>query len=179
MLKLVSALDVGFESVLEYYNSFSSDKEVNSFTICSIVDGKDKYFELVACSFETLYYLNDDERPGYIIGYGNIDKSGLHDYHDDSINDGNISYGVRVCERRKGYGSLILKLLMNKCLEFGMSEVCVSCLKENIASNGVIKNNGGILERSFMTAFGKPALKYWIKLGDSPVEEVVWGKKSI
>ena len=46
-----------------------------------------------------------------------------------------------------------------------MTEVCVSCLEENIVSKSIIENNNGILEKRFYYDEGdKYALKYWIKL---------------
>lgn len=60
---------------------------------------------------------------------------------------------------------MLLKLLLLECEKIGMYEVCVSCLKENIASSKVIKNNMGELEKEFFCDdAGKYGLKYWIKL---------------
>ena len=81
------------------------------------------------------------------------------------MNIGNIGYGIRPLERQKGYGTLLLQLLLSECEKFGMHEVCVSCLKENISSSKVIMNNNGILEKEFFDEdSGKYGLKYWIQL---------------
>ena len=165
MLKLVRALDMPFNNVLEYYNSFKNKFEVNSFTISTIADGKDAYYERIIDSFEELYYLVDEEKPDYIIGFGSIENSGFIDYHKDNENDGNISYGVRENKRNKGYGTLILNLLLLECERLGMEEVCISCLEDNLASKRVIENNFGVLEKYWLDDYTeKLALKYWIKL---------------
>lgn len=59
MLKLVHALDISFNYVLEYYDSFKNKSEINSYTISTIVDSEDAYYERIIDSFEELYYLVD------------------------------------------------------------------------------------------------------------------------
>ena len=166
MLKLVHALDMSFENVKNYYDSFE-DKwhDLNCYAITLVAQGSQLYFDYINTYNENLYYLIDDENSNYIIGYGSIKDSRILDYHKDYLNVGNIGYGIRPIERKKGYGSKLLNLLLLECEKFGMNEVCVSCLKENIASSNVIKNNKGILEKEFFDEdTGKYGLKYWIKL---------------
>ncbi|HBB66699.1 MAG TPA: GNAT family N-acetyltransferase [Elusimicrobia bacterium] len=62
-------------------------------------------------------------------------------------NGGHIGYGVRPSQRGKGYGSLILKLLLGKARELGIGEVLIDCLADNEPSRKVIEANGGVLER--------------------------------
>ena len=166
MLKLVHAFDMNFNNVKNYYDSFE-DKwhDLNCYAITLVVNGVQSYFEYISTYEPNLYYLIDDENPDYIIGFGAIEDSKILDYHKDYLNTGNIGYGIRTTERKKGYGSILLNLLLLECEKFGMSEVCVSCLKENIASSEVIKNNNGKLEKEFFDDnTGKLGLKYWIKL---------------
>ena len=165
MLKLVHALDIPFNYVLEYYDSFKNKSEINSYTISTIVDSEDAYYERIIDSFEELYYLVDEECQNCIIGFCSIENSGFLDYHKDNMNEGNISYGVRENKRNKGYGTLILNLLLIECQKLGMEEVCVSCLQDNVASKRVIEKNKGTLEKYWIDDLTeKPALKYWIKL---------------
>lgn len=166
MLKLVHAFDMNFDSVKDYYNSFE-DKwfDLNCYAISCVENGFKAYFDEVSMYDPNLYYLIDDEKPNYIIGYGSIENSKVLDYHLSYLNQGNIGYGIRPSERNKGYGTKLLRLLLLKCEELGMTEVCVSCLKKNIASSKVILKNKGKLEKEFWhddsCVYG---LKYWIKL---------------
>ena len=61
---------------------------------------------------------------------------------------GNIGYGVRPSERRKGYATEMLKYALDVCKEKNMDEVILGCYDYNIASNKTIKNNGGILYKT-------------------------------
>ena len=166
MLKLVHAFDMNFDSVLDYYNSFE-DKwhDLNCYAITMVEDGIEKYFDNISRRDKNLYYLVDDVNPDYIIGYGSIEDSDIIDYHLSYMNTGSIGYGVRPSERNKGYGTLILKLLLTECEKLGMYEVCVSCLEKNIASRRIIEKNKGQFEKRFFDDdLCKYGLKYWIKL---------------
>ena len=58
---------------------------------------------------------------------------------------GHIDYGVRPSERRKGYGTALLRLTLEKAWLMGICEVLVVCRKENEPSMRVIERNGGVL----------------------------------
>lgn len=57
-------------------------------------------------------------------------------------------------ERRKGYASEMLKLILPICLEFGESKVLITCDKENLASQRTIIKNGGISENEVTDTVG-------------------------
>lgn len=57
---------------------------------------------------------------------------------------GNIGYGVRPTERKKGYATDMLKFALDVCKEKGMKKVIIGCYKDNIASSKIIEKNGGI-----------------------------------
>ena len=57
---------------------------------------------------------------------------------------GNIYYKIRSSERRKGYATKMLELLLNKCREMNYKEVYINSSEGNIASSKVIEKNGGI-----------------------------------
>lgn len=78
---------------------------------------------------------------------------------------GHIGYSIRPTERKKGYGTLMLKLGLEKCRELNLSKVLITCDKINIASAKVIQNNNGILENEvFSGTFSAIIQRYWINL---------------
>lgn len=78
---------------------------------------------------------------------------------------GHIGYGIRPSARRRGYGSLILKLSLDKARELGLDRVLITCSAENIGSIGVIRNNGGQYDsEEFMPERDEVVQRYWIEL---------------
>ncbi len=81
---------------------------------------------------------------------------------------GHIGYSIRPSERGRGYGTELLRQMLNICREFGENKVLVVCDKENIASRKVITNNGGILEKEVLEReeSGEISItqRYWINI---------------
>lgn len=171
MLRLIHAFDMNYESVLEYYNAFEDKTDINNYSIEKVKDGKDAYFNYIWTYEDSMYYLVDTENEEYIIGYGSLLDDEDFDFHEDFFNVGSIAYGVRPNERRKGYGSKILDMILEKCSKRGMKEVCISCNKGNIPSRKMILNHGGIFEKEFYHDFAGAGEKYWIKL-DTPIKNI-------
>ena len=79
---------------------------------------------------------------------------------------GHIGYSVRPSERRKGYGTELLRLALDKARQLGLARALVTCEKRNVASARVIEANGGVLESEGLDAReGKRMKRYWIDLG--------------
>ena len=78
---------------------------------------------------------------------------------------GHIGYEIRPSARRRGYGTLILKLALERARELGISPVLVTCDVDNLGSRGVIEANGGELEGEFEVPqyHDKPIRRYWIR----------------
>ncbi len=57
---------------------------------------------------------------------------------------GNFYYTIRKSERKKGYGTQILKLGLDEFKKLGFKEVYGQSSNGNVASSKVIINNGGI-----------------------------------
>ena len=60
---------------------------------------------------------------------------------------GNIGYGVRPTERRKGYATQMLKYGLGLCESHGCKTAILGCIEENIASQRTMIRNGGQLIR--------------------------------
>lgn len=77
---------------------------------------------------------------------------------------GHVGYAIRPSQRRRGYGTLILKLTLEKAKQRGLERVLVVCHTENIASVHVIEQNGGKIENEVIPEGEKPISRYWINL---------------
>ena len=83
---------------------------------------------------------------------------------------GNIGYSIRPADRRNGYATEMLGLLLEKCREFGAEKVLITCDKDNIASAKTIIRNGGVLENEVEDTVGLIKSgdgiiqRYWINL---------------
>ncbi len=58
---------------------------------------------------------------------------------------GHISYDIRPSQRRKGYGTLVLELALERARNLRMRTVRLMCYQDNIASRKIIEANGGEL----------------------------------
>jgi predicted acetyltransferase len=78
---------------------------------------------------------------------------------------GHIGYEIRPSQQRKGFGTLILKLALEKARALGLERVLLTCDVDNLGSRHVIEANDGELEGEFQLDFyEKPIRRYWINL---------------
>ena len=114
----------------------------------------------------TYFYVREEDDK--IVGMINI-RLALNDFLRNV--GGHIGYSIRPTERRKHYGTGMLKEALKVCEAIGIDNVIVSCDKVNAASAGVIRNCGGILDSEFYSeTFGEVIQRYIIKTngGDRP-----------
>lgn len=69
---------------------------------------------------------------------------------------GHIGYAIAKSERKKGYGSEILRLTIEKAYEMNINNLLLTCSVTNFGSRKIIKKNNGILIDS------KNGLNYYI-----------------
>ncbi len=170
MLTLIAAQNMPYQNVTNYFDSFTNKSlpNINNLLVFNIYIPPYSYprkllIEKLNCRDN--FFLIDDTNPNYILGSGCICHSPLRNYHSYKCNSGHISYTIRENERSKGYGTTLLKLLLELCYEYNLSEVCISTLANNIASKKIIEKNHGVFDSVFYTETNRQkAFKYWIKL---------------
>ena len=81
---------------------------------------------------------------------------------------GNIGYGINPKYWQKGYGTLLLKLGLEKAKELGLKDkVLLTCDDDNVGSYKIIEKNGGILENKIANTEGNETFltrRYWINI---------------
>ena len=91
---------------------------------------------------DTFFAVDDEDT---IIGIIDL-RHTLNDFLKDF---GNSGYSVRPSQRKKGYATQMLKLILEVAREAGLTELHLSVEKDNIPSIKTIVKNGGVYERSF------------------------------
>ncbi len=86
-----------------------------------------------------------------------------HELNDFLKDFGNCGYSVRPAERRKGYATEMLRMIIERAREIGMDKLQLSVERSNEASVKTITNNNGKYVRSF-TFEGEEADVYMIYL---------------
>lgn len=107
----------------------------------------------------TYWLVNDD---GDIVGV-----SSLRHYLTPDLENrgGHIGYHIAPTHRKNGYGTELLKLTLEKAKELGLKRVLITCDVDNVGSNKIILNNGGVQEDDrFDEKSGKQFNRYWIIL---------------
>lgn len=80
---------------------------------------------------------------------------------------GHIGYSVAPSERRKGYATQMLSLVLPKCRELGIDRVLITCVRGNEGSRRTILKCGGVYESEiFEPEKDRYLERYWIALGD-------------
>lgn len=99
---------------------------------------------------------------GKLVGSGNL----RHELNENlSVMGGHIGYAVRPSARRKGYGSLILALTLEKARARGLEKVFLTCDADNAASAKIIEKHGGrLVDQLIYEPTGKLISQYWIEL---------------
>lgn len=90
---------------------------------------------------QTTYWLYVDGKP---VGMGKLRR-----FLTDALKvaGGHIGYAIAPQYRGKGYGKLILKLLLEEAKRIGLEEVLLTIHTDNAASLSVAKANGGQVEK--------------------------------
>ncbi len=108
-------------------------------------------------SSTTLLAINEDN---ILVGIINI----RHELNEGLLKvGGNIGYGIRKSERKKGYATEMLKLALKECKALNLEKVLVTCNYDNIGSEKTILNNNGVLENE-ITNDDEIIKRFWIEI---------------
>lgn len=88
---------------------------------------------------QSIFWLYVDDNP---VGMGKI-RHGLTAR--SRTNGGNIGYAISQPYRGKGYGSVLLGMLLKEAKIMGVNEIVLTIDKDNVASRCVCEKNGGVL----------------------------------
>lgn len=102
------------------------------------------------------------QRDGRIVGQSSL----RHELTPDLLLEGgHIGYNIRPTERRRGHGTLILKLTLDEARQIGLTRVMVTCDADNVGSVRIIEKNGGVYEGQGISNYsGKLVNRYWIEI---------------
>lgn len=76
---------------------------------------------------------------------------------------GHIGYDIRPSKRKRGYGTMILRLGLRKAKELGIAKILLTCNENNLPSLKIIEKNGGVFENKLPNpAEGSDKMRFWI-----------------
>ena len=169
MIKLERPIKENEAEALAFKNEFidNGEQTINGSELLDQMDSYDEWLKSVSdnTSPETVNpswvvtdtYFAFDEKNRLV---GIIDlRHNLNDFLKDF---GNSGYSVRPSERRKGYATEMLRLIIERAAEIGLGKLQLSVERTNEPSVKTILKNGGKYERSF-TFQGEEADVYMIE----------------
>ena len=82
---------------------------------------------------------------------------------------GNIGFGIRPTERKKGYAKVLLYLILLECKKFGLKKVLLIADESNLPSWKTILALGGVLENKVLNKHKEREIicRYWIDVDKS------------
>ncbi len=79
------------------------------------------------------------------------------------LDGGNVGYGVRPSERKKGYAKTMLRLALVKLAEAGIVDVILTCAEDNIGSENTKRACGAVYLNTVMNIDGEKIKRFGIK----------------
>jgi predicted acetyltransferase len=160
------------DSVLAAVREFQAEGGYRTYSLASLTNDFRAFIQ----------HLLDDEDPGkvpphfvpqtnYWLVEGDqfIGRTSLRHELNDQLRliGGHIGYEIRPSRRRQGYGTAILRLVLPKAQQRGLTRVLITCDADNFASRRIIEQHGGLPEAPYNPTDGRvTVLRYWIDLSN-------------
>ena len=168
MIKLERPIKENEAEALEFKQEFidNGEQTINGSELLDQMDSYDEWLKSVSDNTsqetvnsswvvtDTYFAFDENER---LVGIIDL-RHNLNDFLKDF---GNSGYSVRPSERRKGYATEMLRLIIERAAEIGLGKLQLSVERTNEPSVKTILKNGGKYERSF-TFEGEDADVYMI-----------------
>ena len=140
---LKQVLEQSFE---DFYNNLEENKHIDEI--------------YPAYANQTTYVLVDESN--HIYGLANI----RHELKGKLFEiGGNVGYAIRPTERRKGYATVLLDLLLDKFRELNIKQALVTCRENNIASKKTMNKFLGKPDALVPSMYeGIMEYRYWIDI---------------
>ena len=166
--------------IIEYINEFveynsdingtgSLDKILEGYTFeqalerCLNMENKDYAEKVGRCQGKTFLLVRENDNR--IVGTINVRWNLTEEMKRFG---GNIGYGIRPTERRKGYNKINLYLGLLEAKKLGLDKVMLDCETSNIASSKTMTSLGGVLDRTEIDPYdGILTSVYYIDINES------------
>lgn len=169
-LILVKPSKVLEEKILEYKQEYLDFKETNINGSCGLAryNDFDEWLEIVLSIEKDKLRNNVHASTFFSVRKSDnriIGTIQLRHFLTDELekHGGQIGYGIRPTERKKGYGKQQLLLVLEIAKDMKIPKVMIICDKDNIASSQTAMSCGGILAGENFHE-GKEQQIYWINL---------------
>lgn len=158
---------------IKYIKTFR--KYINQYKIRNDIFYINLYEEAFGSFSKYIELLNNNEKGKSLpVGWSSYSTFWLEDNneivgvirirHKNSKHFGHIGYDIAPEYRNLGYGSKILELGIIEARKLGFDTVVLTCLDYNIASQKVIKKNGGFITNIFENKDGETLYSFEINL---------------
>lgn len=168
---------INFINEFAFYNSDINgsgflDKILEGYTfeqaleICLNMENEDYAKKFGRCQSKTFLLIRENDNK--IVGTINVRWNLTEEMKQFG---GNIGYGIRPTERRKGYNKINLYLGLLEAQKLGLDKVMLDCDDNNLGSKKTMQALGGVLERTEIDPYdGILTSVYWFDV-DKTIEK--------
>ena len=171
-IRLINVKNVSIDKVMEFRESFLIEGETSingsrglhnykEYTdwIKLVKECEKPKNELLGVQASTYFAINENNE---IVGCIEL----RHSLNESlAVIGGHIGYSVCPKQRRKGYATKMLSLVLQEARRLGIEKVLLTCDVDNIASTKTILKNGGVMEKEKPYIYcDEQYYKFWIRI---------------